>query len=98
MNELFALKNDELLTEFNRYILEHPNFLRDIPDTALLVFVDHTDPEFTAFNRERTRKYLEHDDVMNRPVVYIDIGELAPARSRLLNPRILPQDAPLMPA
>lgn len=98
MNDLFLLKYDDLLTEFNRYVMEHPNFLNDIPDNALLAFVDRADPEFTKFNRERITKYLEHDDLMIRPVVYIDIGELAPIHSRLKNPRILPKNSPLVTA
>lgn len=98
MNDLFLLKYDELLTEFNRYVMEHPRFLNDIPDNALLVFVDHSDSDFSKFNRERVTKYLEHDDVANRPIVYIDVGELAPIHSRLKNPRILPKNSPLVTA
>lgn len=94
MDSLFELKYDELLTEFNRYIMEHPDFLRNIPDNALLVFVDRADPEFSACSQARVAKYLEHDDMAQRPVIYIDIGELAPLHSRLINPRVLPQDSP----
>ena len=90
MNELFNLKYDELLTEFHRYILEHPNFLKNIPNNALLVFIDRSDAEFTAFNRERTAEFQKYDELPNRPIVYVDVGELAPIHSRLLNPRIVP--------
>lgn len=96
MNELFTIKYDELLTEFNRYIIEHPEFLENIPDDALLVFIDRSDPEFTRHNLARVDEYRKHDELPERPVVYIDVGELAPIHSRLLNPRILPSNSQLV--
>ncbi len=89
MNELFAIKYDELLTEFNRYVMTHPKFLADIPDEALIVLVDPDDPEFSRYNLERVRAYRRNDDKLDRPVVYVDIGELAPMWSRLVRPRML---------
>ena len=89
MNELFAIKYDELLTEFNRYVMTHPKFLAGIPDEALIVLVDPNDPEFSRYNLERVRAYRRNDDKPDRPVVYVDIGELAPMWSRLVRPRML---------
>lgn len=89
MNELFAIKYDELLTEFNRYVMTHPRFLADIPDEALIVLVDPNDPEFSRYNVERVRAYRRNDDKPDRPVVYVDVGKLAPVRSRLVRPRVL---------
>ncbi len=89
MNELFAIKYDELLTEFNRYVMTHPKFLADIPDEALIVLFDPNDPEFNRYNLERVRTYRRNDDKPDRPVVYVDVGKLAPVRSRLIRPRVL---------
>ncbi len=89
MNELFAIKYDELLTEFNRYVMTNPKFLADIPDEALIVLVDPNDPEFNRYNLERVRAYRRNDDRPDRPLVYVDVGELAPVRSRLIRPRVL---------
>ena len=89
MNELFAIKYDELLTEFHRYVMTHPRFLADIPDEALIVLVDPNDPEFSRYNLERVRAYRRNDDKPDRPVVYVDVGQLAPVRSRLVRPRVL---------
>jgi len=89
MNELFAIKYDELLTEFNRYVMTHPRFLADVPDEALIVLVDPHDPEFSRYNLERVRAYRRNDDKPDRPVVYVDVGKLAPVRSRLVRPRVL---------
>jgi len=66
MNELFTAKYNDLLTEFNRYIIEHPEFLEKIPDQALVVFVDHSDAEFSRYNLARVGEYGKHDDLPNR--------------------------------
>lgn len=89
MKEFFAIKYDELLTEFNRYVITHPEFLNDIPDQALIVLLDPDDPEFNRYNMERIHKARQHDDLPDRPVIYVDVGELAPVQSRLVNPRVL---------
>ena len=59
MNELFAIKYDMLLTEFNRH------------------------------NLERIAAHGRHDDHPNRPIAYVDVGKLAPIRSRLVAPHVL---------
>ena len=69
----------------------HRRFLADIPDEALIVLVDPNDPEFSRHNLERVRAYQRNDDKPDRPVVYVDVGELAPVRSRLVRPRVLPR-------
>ena len=91
MKDLFTIKYDELLTEFNRYIMTHPGFLTDVPDEALIVLVDPNDPEFSQYNLERIRAYQRNDDKPDRPMVYVDVGELAPVQSRLVRPRLLPR-------
>jgi len=98
MNELLATKHDELLTEFNRYVMAHPEFLAKIPDQAVIVLLDPDDPEFNRYNLARVRDAQRHDDYPNRPIIYIDVGELAPVQSRLVNPRVLqrPADALMM--
>ncbi len=85
----FLPKYDMLLTEFNNYVMTHPEFLADIPDEALIVLIDPNDPEFSYHNLERVQAYQRNDDKPDRPVVYVDIGELAPVRSRLIKPRVL---------
>ena len=95
MNELWAIKHDELLTEFNRYVLTHPEFLQHIPDQAVIVLLDPEDHEFNRYNLARVQNARRNDDLPQRAVVYVDVGELAPVQSRLLNPRVLrrPADA-----
>lgn len=89
MNSLFEEKYDELFTEFNRYIIEHPEFAKRIPLDALVVLLDKRDSEFNRENLRRLNKYLKHDDHPNRQVVYVQVGRLAPIKSRLRNPRVM---------
>ncbi len=91
MNSLFEEKYDELFTEFNRYVMEHPAFSKRIPADALVVLLDKNDPVFNRENLRRVKKYLKHDDLPHRLVVYVQVGRLAPVKSRLRNPRVTTQ-------
>jgi len=42
----FAEKNSMLVREFDRYILEHPEFAEDIPDDALVVMQIEGDEDY----------------------------------------------------
>jgi len=75
MNEYYRAKLNELLTEFNRYLAEHPAFGEKIPNGAEVVLLDKRDAGYNRFVLEN----LKND----HPVVYIDVGKLAPVRSRL---------------
>jgi hypothetical protein len=89
MTDFNELKYRELFTEFNRYILENDEFAAQIPRNALVVLLDKSDPAFSRRNIALSREYLKNDDMPDRPVVYVEVGELAPVRSRLRNPCIV---------
>ena len=75
MNEYYRAKLNELLTEFNRYLAEHPAFVEKIPNGAEVVLLDKRDLGYNRFVLEN----LKND----HPIIYIDVGELTPVRSRL---------------
>jgi hypothetical protein len=88
MNEFYRAKFNELFAEFTRYLVEHPEFAGQIPDGAEIVLLDSRDLEYNRYVLAAIRVAPpEH------PVVYVEVGELAPVRSRLRNPRILPTPA-----
>lgn len=89
MSSLFEEKYDELFTEFNYYVIEHPDFSERIPHDAVVVLLDKNDPVFNRENLRRVQKYLERDDVPDRAIVYVQIGHVAPVRSRLRNLRLM---------
>ena len=89
MDELYEARYTLLGSEFDQYVLEHPKFAENIPSGALIVLLDETDPAFSEWSLARARQHAQIDDWRERPVLYVDVGKLAPKRSRLVNPRIM---------
>jgi hypothetical protein len=89
MSESYRAKLNELLTEFTYYLIEHPDFSENIPDSAQVVLLDRHDPEYSRQAIEHAQTARQNDDVPDRPVAYIEIAEMAPVRSRLEGLRVL---------
>lgn len=85
--ELFS-KNLILSTEFDRYVLEHPEFASKIPKNAQIVLLPKDDPELRQKNIEIAKAQRES----GQPVLYVEIEKVAPQMSRLVNP-VLRKDA-----
>ncbi len=80
MNEQeIVTKNLILSTEFDRYVIEHPEFAEKIPLNALVVLLPDDDKELCKINMEIADKQREE----GQQVVYVHIGEIAPQVSRL---------------
>ena len=84
--ETIVEKNITLSFEFERYVLEHPEVLEQIPDGAQVVLLPQDDPELYRINLNAAQKAHEEGETV--PVVYVEIEALAPPRSRLVNPRL----------
>ncbi len=80
MNEFYRAKFNELFTEFTRYLITHPDFGEDIPKGAEVILLDRADPGYSRYMLERAPQ---------EGVVFIDVGKLAPIRSRLQKPKII---------
>ena len=76
--EIFA-KNLILSTEFDRYILENPEFAEKIPLNAQIVLLPEDDQKLCGINKEMAEKQREE----GQRVVYVHIGKIAPQISRL---------------
>jgi len=75
----FIEKNSMLVKEFDRYVLEHPEFADQLPDNALVVMQVEGDEEFNGWARETAQRAVEKDT----PIIYVTITELKPVRSRI---------------
>jgi len=75
----FVEKNSMLVIEFDRYILEHPEFADEIPNNALVVMQIEGDEEFNNWARETAQSVAEKET----PIVYVTITVLKPVRSRI---------------
>ena len=80
----FLEKNSGLVKEFDRYILEHPEFADQLPDNALVVMQIEGDDEFNKWARQAALEAADKDT----PVTYITITEIKPVRSRIESLRI----------
>ena len=75
----FVEKNTILVREFDRYILEYPEFANKLPDNALVVMQIDGDEEFNKWAKETGQGVAEKDN----PIVYVTVTELKPVRSRI---------------
>lgn len=76
---VFEQKNAELVTEFDRYVREHPEFADQIPDNALVAMLVDGDDEFNRWSQQGAMRQAEK----GQPIVYIRIKRLGPIRSRI---------------
>ncbi len=91
--ETIVEKNMTLSFEFERYILEQPDLLTQIPPEAEVVLLPKDDPELYRINLESAQR--AENSAAAPPIVYIEIEALAPAHSRLVNPHLTLRPSPL---
>lgn len=87
--ETIVEKNITLSFEFERYLLEFPELLAQLPPEAEIVLLPKDDPELYRLNLETAQQALLNDANLN--LVYVEIEALAPPRSRLVNPHLTPR-------
>jgi len=80
----FVVRNSSLVKEFDRYILEHPEFVDQLPDNALVVMQMEGDDEFNRWAKQAAQEAAEQDT----PVAYVTITEIKPVRSRIESLRL----------
>ncbi len=76
---VFEYKNAQLVTEFDRYIIENPDFSESIPDGALVAMQVADDDIFNEWSRELARRQAEN----GQEIVYVNIKKLRPVKSRI---------------
>ncbi len=89
MQQFYQAKFKELFIEFTRYIIEHPEFAAHIPPEAQVVLLDHKDPTYSLQAIKFAQQAKKTDDVSNRPVIYVEVREMAPIQSRLRKVEVL---------
>lgn len=76
---LFEVRNADLVSEFDRYVREHPEYADSIPDHALVALLLEGDEDFNEWSRQGAGAQAEE----GQPIVYVKIKRLEPARSRI---------------
>ena len=85
MIEILEKKHAIMVTEFDRYVVEHPEFAEKIPRNAQIILQIEGDEKYNKWSREVAEK--QHEP--KQPVVYIKIGGLKPIKSRLIKPKVM---------
>ena len=76
---IFEQKNAQLVTEFDRYIIENPDFAEAIPDGALVVMEVAGDDAFNEWSRNLAKQQAEQ----GQPIIYLRIKKLRAVKSRI---------------
>jgi hypothetical protein len=72
-------KNGQLVTEFDRYIMEHPGFADAVPQGALVAMEVEDDPAFNQWSRRLGRQQADP----GQQIVFVRIIKLRPVQSRI---------------
>ncbi|MBI5050189.1 MAG: hypothetical protein HZC11_04765 [Nitrospirae bacterium] len=84
MTNILEKKHAILVTEFDRYVTEHPEFAAKIPRNAQIVLQVEGDEEYNKWCRRIADKQREP----RQTIVYIKVKGLKPAKSRLIKPEV----------
>jgi len=84
MMNILEKKHAILITEFDRYVIEHPEFAIKIPRNAQIVLQVEGDEDYNKWSRELAERQKEP----GQKVVYVKVKGLKPAKSRLVKPEI----------
>jgi hypothetical protein len=82
MLDLLEKKHAILVAEFDRYVIEHPEFAVKIPQNAQIVLQVEGDEEYNEWSRQLADGQREPDQI----VAYVKVKGLKPAKSRLIKP------------
>lgn len=84
MIDILERKHAILVTEFGRYVVEHPEFAVNIPRNAQIVLQVEGDEQYNEWSMQLAERQREP----GQRVVYVKVKGLKPARSRLLRPEV----------
>ncbi len=84
----FERLNSVLGYEFDRYVMEHPDFAEKIPLGATVVLQVEGDDDFNKWARSIAERNRAKDKGENRPILYVRTKGLRPPKSRLIRPVI----------
>jgi len=84
MIDILGKRHAILVTEFGRYVVEHPKFAAKIPQNAQIILQVEGDEEYNMWSRQLSDRQREPD----QPAVYVKIKGIKPTKSRLLEPEL----------
>ena len=85
MVDFFEKKHSMLVVEFDRYVVEHPEFAAKIPQNAQIVLQVEGDEEYNEWSKQLADRQRE----IGQTVIYVKVKGLRPAKSRLIEPEVV---------
>ena len=85
MIDILEKRHAILVTEFDRYIIEQPEFASKIPLDAQIVLQIEGDNEYNEWSRNLAARQRES----GQKVIYVRIKGLKPFTSRLIKPEVV---------
>lgn len=82
MFDFLEKKHAILVTEFDRYVIDHHEFAVKIPQNAQIVLQVEGDEEYNEWSRQLADRQRESSQI----VAYVKVKGLKPAKSRLIKP------------
>lgn len=82
--DILEKKHAILVAEFDRYVIEHPEFAKKIPKNAQIILQVYGDDEYNNWSIQLANKQKEP----GQKVVYVKVKGLKPPKSRLIKPEI----------
>ncbi len=79
-------KHLDLIFEFEKYILEHPDFAKRIPRNAIVSMRIDGDRPFNRWSQRLAKKHT--NGKKKRPVFLVNIKKMRPAASRIAELRV----------
>ena len=84
MISILEKKHAILVTEFDRYVVEHPEFAVNIPRNSQIVLQIEEDNEYNEWSKQLAERQREP----GQKIVYVKVKGLKPAKLRLLKPKV----------
>ena len=82
--DILEKKQATLVAEFDRYVVEHPEFAKKIPKNAQIILQVYGDDEYNNWSIQLAKKQREP----GQTVVYVKVKGLKPLKSRLIKPEV----------
>lgn len=78
-NREFINKNLDMIFEFEKYVAEHPDFAKKIPNDAVISLQIEGDEEFNRKSEKLARDQTEK----GQSIVFVRVRKLGPIHSRI---------------
>ena len=72
-------RNLDLLFEFEKYVLEHPEITKKIPRDAVVFMKVVGDKKFNLWNERQAKKQAKKE----RPLISVTVKKMGPVHSRI---------------